>query len=64
MTYADAYDCDDITAKEALRKLRRHGVLADLIDDRIVDCETNEVIARANEYGEFTGGDILDYLGY
>jgi hypothetical protein len=64
MTYEDAVECDDISLNEALRELKRHGIHADYEGAELFDCETGETIAMADTDGQFSGSDILGWLGY
>lgn len=35
-----------------------------MTDKALFDAETGEVIAQADQHGEYYGGDVLGYLGY
>lgn len=63
MTYEDAIECDDVTLSEALRELKRHGIVADHEGDELFDCATGETIAMGKD-GLFNGAEILGWLGY
>ncbi len=65
MRYWEACEAQ-VSAEDAIEECRIHGVLAAVRDDdkALVDEATGEVIAHADEVGEFYGADILGYLGY
>lgn len=55
-----------VTVQEVLSECRRDLVSAELreSDRAIVETETGEVVAQADEHGEYAGSDVLDFLGY
>jgi len=65
MRYWEACEAQ-VTAEEAIEECRIHEVVATVRqDDRaLVDTDTGEVIAHADDEGEYYGADILGYLGY
>jgi hypothetical protein len=62
MNYWEALEAT-VTLDEALDELRKHGVRAELADGRLIDSD-GELVAVADEDGEFSGEDIVGYLGY
>lgn len=65
MRYWEACEAQ-VTADEAIEECRIHEVAATVRggDKALVDEATGEVIAHADEEGEYYGADILGYLGY
>lgn len=65
MRYWEACEAQ-VTADEAIEECRNHQIRAIIrdADNALVDEDTGEVIAEADEHGEYYGADILDYLGY
>ena len=65
MRYWEACEAQ-VTAEEAIEECRIHEVLAAVRNDdqAFVDEATGDVIAHADEEGEYYGADILGYLGY
>jgi hypothetical protein len=65
MRYWEACEAQ-VTADEAIEECRIHKVTAAVRDDdkALVDEATGDVIAHADEEGEYHGADILGYLGY
>lgn len=65
MRYWEACEAQ-VTAKEAIAECRLHHIVAAVRDgDRaLVDTETGDVIADADDEGEYYGSDILGYIGY
>lgn len=55
-----------VTAEEAIEECRLHEIEADVrqLDGALIDLQTNDVIAYVDEAGEYSGADILGYLGY
>jgi hypothetical protein len=55
-----------VSADDAIEECRIHEVVAAVRDDdrALIDEATGEVIAHADDEGEYYGGDILAYLGY
>jgi hypothetical protein len=55
-----------VTAPEVIAECRRHSIAAELreSDGAIVEIGTGEVVAQADEYGEYAGSNVLDFLGY
>lgn len=65
MRYWEACEAN-VTADEAIGECAKHHVIAvvRITDEVLVDGETGEVIAQADQHGEYYGGDVLGYLGY
>lgn len=65
MRYWEACEAQ-VSAEEAIEECRIHQIVALVRDaDRaLTDKETGDVIAYADEEGEYSGADILGYLGY
>lgn len=65
MYYWEALEAT-VTAPEVIFECRRHSIAAELRDSdkAIVEIETGDVVAEADEYGEYAGSDVLDFLGY
>lgn len=65
MRYWEACEAQ-VSAEDAIEECRIHDVAAAVRDDdkALVDEATGEVIAHADEEGEYYGADILGYLGY
>ncbi len=65
MRYWEACEAQ-VTADEAIEECRIHDVVAVVRegDKALVDEATCEVIALADEEGDYYGADILGYLGY
>ena len=65
MRYWEACEAQ-VTGDEAIEECRIHKVAAMVrADDKaLVDEATGEVIADADEEGDYYGADILGYLGY
>ncbi|QIB41442.1 hypothetical protein G3A56_26970 (plasmid) [Rhizobium oryzihabitans] len=55
-----------VTAREAIAECRLHHIVAIVrdADQSLVDTETGDVIAEADDEGEYYGGDVLGYIGY
>jgi hypothetical protein len=62
MNYVEAL-LSTVSLADALAELRRHGVSADFQDGRLIDAD-RQLVAIADQHGEFSGEDILGYLGY
>lgn len=65
MRYWEACEAQ-VTAEEAIAECRKHQIVAVVrdTDSALIDQETGDVIAHADEHGEYYGADILGYLGY
>ncbi|RVL87771.1 MULTISPECIES: hypothetical protein [Rhizobiaceae] len=65
MRYWEACEAQ-VSAEDAIEECRIHEVAAAVREDdkALVDEATGEVIAHADEEGEYYGADILGYLGY
>lgn len=65
MRYWEACEAQ-VTAAEAIAECARHHIVAVMraSDAALIDLETSDIIAQADEHGEYYGGDILGYLGY
>ncbi len=65
MRYWEACEAQ-VSAEDAIEECRIHEVAAAVREDdkALVDEVTGEVIAHADEEGEYYGADILGYLGY
>lgn len=65
MRYWEACEAQ-VTSDEAVEECRIHQVAAIVrnSDGALIDVETDDVIAYADEQGEYYGADILGYLGY
>jgi hypothetical protein len=65
MRYWEACEAQ-VSADDAIEECRIHEVVAAVRDDdrALIDEATSEVIAHADDEGEYYGADILAYLGY
>ncbi|KNY31136.1 hypothetical protein [Agrobacterium sp. SUL3] len=65
MRYWEACEAN-VTAEEAIEECAKHKIIAGvrMTDKALLDAETGEVIAQADQHGEYYGGDVLGYLGY
>ncbi|KAB1108748.1 hypothetical protein ACU8NH_30485 (plasmid) [Rhizobium leguminosarum] len=65
MRYWEACEAQ-VSAEDAIEECRIHEVAAAVREDdkALVDEAAGEVIAHADEEGEYYGADILGYLGY
>ncbi len=65
MRYWEACEAQ-VSADDAIEECRIHEVVAAVRDDdrALIDEATGEVIAHADDEGEYYGADILAYLGY
>lgn len=65
MNYWEALEAT-VTAPEVIAECRRHSIAAELREsDRvIIETETGDVVAEADEHGEYEGSAVLDFLGY
>lgn len=65
MRYWEACEAQ-VTAEEAIEECRLHDIEAVVrqLDGALIDLQTNDVIAYVDEAGEYSGADILGYLGY
>ena len=55
-----------MTALEAIEECRKDGITAVVRepDNALIDKDTGEVIGHPDDCGEFSGGDVLGFLGY
>ncbi|WP_315860102.1 hypothetical protein [Rhizobium leguminosarum] len=55
-----------MTADEAIEECRRHEIAVEIRDsDRaLIEKETGEVIAEADDEGEYSGEAVISFLGY
>lgn len=63
MTYDEAME-SRVTLRQALRELQGHGFTARQDGNRIIDCDSGEVVASVGRDGLLSGADILFWLGY
>lgn len=65
MRYWEACEAS-VTAQDVISECRRHSIAAELreSDRSIIENETGDLIAEADEYGEYAGSDVLNFLGY
>ncbi|CUX71398.1 MULTISPECIES: hypothetical protein [Agrobacterium] len=65
MRYWEACEAQ-VTAEEAIEECRIHEIDAVVrqLDDALINLQTGDVIAYVDEAGEYSGADILGYLGY
>lgn len=65
MRYWEACEAQ-VTADEAIGECRKHGITAVVRepDNALTDKDTGEVIGHPDDCGEFSGGDVLGFLGY
>ncbi len=65
MRYWEAVEAN-VTADEAIAECKRHEIAAHVRDaDRaLVETETGDLIASADDEGEYYGGDVIGFLGY
>lgn len=65
MRYWEACEAN-VTADEAIAECARHHIRAVVrpTDRALVDDESGDVIAHADDHGEYYGGDVIGYLGY
>ncbi|NEJ83437.1 hypothetical protein GR268_44005 [Rhizobium leguminosarum] len=65
MRYFDALEAT-VTAAEAIAECQRHDIKACIreSDGALVEVETGDVIAAADDEGEFSGEDVVGFLGY
>jgi hypothetical protein len=65
MRYWEACEAQ-VTAEEAIEECRIHDIEAVVRqhDAALIDLETDDVIGYVDEAGEYSGADILGYLGY
>lgn len=55
-----------VTAEEAIAECRRHKIEAEIRDGdhALIEMETGDVIANADENGEYSGEKIIGFIGY
>ncbi|MGO7821185.1 hypothetical protein ACC684_28455 [Rhizobium ruizarguesonis] len=55
-----------MTADEAIEECRRHEIAAEVreSDRALIEKETGELIAEADEEGDYSGEQIIGFLGY
>lgn len=64
MRYHDAI-LSTVSLADALAELARHEVTATVRDDKALICkDSGDIIATADEFGDYDGGDIVGFLGY
>lgn len=65
MRYWEAVEAN-VTAAEAIAECKRHQITAHVreADRALVDTETGDLIATADDAGEYCGGDVIGFLGY
>lgn len=65
MRYWEACEAQ-VTAADVIAECYKHGITAVVreTDGALIDQESGDVIALPDDYGEFYGGDVLDFLGY
>ena len=65
MRYWEACEAQ-VSAEDAIEECRIHDVAAIVRehDKALIDEANGEVIAHADDVGEYYGADILGYLGY
>lgn len=65
MRYWEAVEAN-VTAAEAIAECKRHHIAAHVrkADQALVDTETGDLIAAADDAGEYCGGDVIGFLGY
>ncbi|MGO7323442.1 hypothetical protein GUK30_32845 [Rhizobium leguminosarum] len=65
MRYWDALEAT-VMAAEAIAECQRHDIKACIreSDGALIEEETGDVIAAADDEGEFSGEDVIGFLGY
>lgn len=70
MTEFEARDAT-VTEAEALAELAKHGIQGAAMDSihvagqrMVIDANCGDVVAVQDDDGHYSGGEILDYLGY
>ncbi|TCB60134.1 hypothetical protein E0J20_09065 [Rhizobium leguminosarum bv. viciae] len=65
MNYWEACEAT-VTAAEAIAECRRHEIAAEVreSDRALIEKETGELIAEADEEGDYSGEAIVSFLGY
>ncbi|TAT70055.1 hypothetical protein [Rhizobium ruizarguesonis] len=65
MRYWDALEAT-VTAAEAIAECQRHDIKASVreSDGALIEEDTGEVIAAADDEGEFSGEAVIGFLGY
>jgi len=65
MRYWEALEAT-VAAAEAIDECRRHSVEAEIRDGdhALIETETGDLIAEADEDGEYAGEAIIGFLGY
>lgn len=65
MRYWEALEAQ-VTGVEAIAECRRHEIAAEIRDSdgALIEKETGEVIAEADDEGEYSGEEIIGFLGY
>lgn len=65
MRYWEALEAT-VSAADVIEECNRHSIAAELrADDRaIVEIGTGDVVATADNHGDYAGSDVLDFLGY
>lgn len=65
MRYLDAM-LASVTADEAIAECKRHQIAAHIrdTDHALVETETGDLIALADDAGEYCGEAVISFLGY
>lgn len=65
MNYWEALEAT-VTGEEAIAECRRHGIEAEVRDGdhALIEMGTGDLIADADEDGEYAGEAIIGFLGY
>ncbi|OWO89708.1 hypothetical protein B5E41_30170 [Rhizobium esperanzae] len=65
MNYWEACEAQ-VTAAEAIEECRRHEVAAQVRegDGALIEIATGELIAEADDEGDYSGEAIIGFLGY
>ncbi|TBG52605.1 hypothetical protein [Rhizobium leguminosarum] len=65
MRYWDALEAT-VTAAEAIAECQRHDIKACVreSDGALIEEDTGDVIAAADDEGEFSGEAVIGFLGY
>ncbi|MBY5453883.1 hypothetical protein HFO91_30360 [Rhizobium leguminosarum] len=65
MNYWEACEAT-VTAAEAIAECRRHEIAAQVrtSDRALIEMETCDVIAEADDEGDYSGESIIGFLGY
>lgn len=65
MRYWEAVEAT-VSAAEAIAECKRHEIAAHVREEdrALVDTETGDLIATADDASEYCGGDVIGFLGY